>query len=256
MKTALLAAAAVLLGACAGAPRTREVEAEGWAPVEKSDRRSADRRAEADALRRAVEAASGVSLAARTAVVKGAAAESRVVTRAAGCVLSHELISTGAEEGGRRAKVRAVVALRTEDCAGRAQLPPALLNDASVAVFVGADGAYAGELSRAAETGLRSALSARGYSLGAGKPGYRVVGTARATSRRDPRIAPMVGAHVELTVRVTAAADGRLLGEGRYASDAADADPASAVGAAASVAAADAARDALAALDSGSWRAP
>lgn len=246
---ALVAAAAAC--ACSSAPARRSVVVDGWA----SEGPGADRRAVSDALKRAVERAGGVRIDARTMVDKGAAIDARVVTRAAGCVLEHEVLKTAAAEGGRAATVRVVLSPGGAECAGRTSLPPAALEDASVSVRLSGEGPFGHDAARAAEAALRAALAAQGVKVRASGGDYLVTGSARVAPRRDPRVFPFVGAAVELELAVTMK-DGRLMRESRRRSSALDADGASAARVAAAGAARDASRDALAALDEGAWLRP
>lgn len=251
MRRALLAVL-VAAGACSHAPARRAVVVEGWAPAGPG----AERRAVADALKRAVEQAGGVRVDARTRVDKGMAFDARVVTRAAGCVLEHEVLEKGSAQGGRAAKVRVVVSPGGEECAGRPSLPPAALEDSSVSVRFSGEGPFGADAARSAESALRAALAAEGITVAGKGADYRVTGTAFVAPHRDPRVLPFVGARVEIEMQVVSARDGRVVRETRRGSAALDADGSSAARVAAAGAAREASRDALAALDEGAWLAP
>lgn len=246
---ALVAAAAAC--ACSSAPARRAVIVDGWAP----DGPGAGRRAVADALMRAVEREGGVRIDARTTVDKGAASDARVVSRTAGCVLSHEVMEEGPAAGGRAAKVRVVLSPGGAECAARPSLPPAALENAAVSVRLEGEGPFGADAARSAETALRAELAAQGVTVRASGGDYRVTGFVRASPRRDPRVHPFIGAAVELDLAVTMR-DGRVVREARRRSSALDADGASAARAAAAGAAREASRDALAALDEGAWLRP
>lgn len=252
MRLALLAVLAAAFAACSHAPARRTVIVEGWA----SAGAGADRRAVSDALKRAVEEGGGVRVDARTRVDKGIGVDARVVTRAAGCVLEHLTLARGDSPGGRTARVRVVLSPGGAECAGRPALPPAALEDSSVSIRFKGEGPFGPEAARAAESALRSALAAEGILVDARGGDYRVTGTAFVSPRRDPRVLPFVGARVEIEMRVVCARDGRVVREMRRGSSALDADASSAARVAAAGAAREATRDALAALDEGSWRAP
>jgi hypothetical protein len=247
----LLAALVVLAAGCSHSPARRAVVVEGWAAAGDG----ADRRAVADALKRAVEQSGGVRVDARTRVDKGMAVDARVVTRAAGCVLEHEILSKGSSQGGRAARVRVVLSPGGAECAGRPSLPPAALENASVSVRFSGAGPFGADAARSAESALRAALAAEGITVSAKDADYRVTGTAFVAPHRDPRVLPFVGARVEIEMAVSAR-DGRVVRETRRGSEALDADGSSAARVAAAGAARESSRDALAALDEGAWLAP
>lgn len=251
MKRPLLALLAASALACSSAPARRTVVVDGWA----SPGPGAGRRAVTDALKRAVEQAGGVRVDARTKVDKGLGIDARVVTRAAGCVLSHEVIKEGASDGGRSARLRVVLSPGGAECAGRTSLPPAALEDASISVRFTGEGPFGADAARSAESALRAALAAQGVSVEKTGGDYLIAGTARVSPHRDPRVLPFVGARVDLALRVTAR-DGRLMKETLREYAALDADGAAAARAAAAGAAREASADALAALDEGAWLTP
>lgn len=251
MRRALLAVLAAA-AACSHGQARRTVVVEGWA----SPGAGAERRAVSDALKRAVEQAGGVRVDARTRVDKGAAIDARVVTRAAGCVLEHEVLDRGLSQGGHAATVRVVVSPGGGECAGKSSLPPAALEDSSVSVRFSGEGPFGADAARSAESALRAALSAQGISVRGKDADYRVTGTAFVAPHRDPRVLPFVGARVEIEMKVVCARDGRVVRETRRGSAALDADGSSAARVAAAGAARESSLDALAALDEGAWLAP
>lgn len=247
----LLAAVLAVSAACSPGPARRTLTVDGWA----SDGPGAGRRAVSDALKRAVEQAGGVRVDARTRVDKGAGIDARVVTRAAGCVLSHEVLEEGNAQGGRTARVKAVVSAGGAECEGRPSLPPAAFEDMTVSIRFTGEGPFGTDAARAAESSVRSALAARGIPVQTAGGDYRLSGTARVSPHRDPRVLPFVGARVELELRVSGK-DGRVLRESRRESAALDGDGGAAARGAAAGAGREAAGDALAALDEGAWLAP
>ncbi len=252
MRGALLAVLAVLAGACSHAPARRTVVVEGWA----GEGAGAERRAVADALKRAVEQTGGVRVDARTRVDKGLAFDARVVTRASGCVLEHEVLSVRKSQGGREARVRVEVSAAGKECEGRPSLPPAAFENATVSVRFSGEGPFGADAARSAESALRAALALEGISV-AGKGGdYRISGTAFVAPHRDARVLPFVGARVVMAVRVVSARDGRVMRETRHEAAALDADGSSAARAAAADAARGAMRETLVALDEAAWLRP
>lgn len=227
------------------------VDAEGWAPQAAGDETGARRRAIADALRRAVESATGVALTARTRMTDGAAVTSRVVADAAGCVRRWEVLEETASGGGRRAAVRAEVA--PADSCGRSPLPPAALEDASVEVKVVGRGATDRAAALAATSLLRARLAERGWRVVASGGHWRVSGTAAVRPVSDWRVAPFVGAAAELVLRAERADDGIVVWERRESASALGTDTALAGSQAAEQAAGLAAADAAEALEGGVW---
>ncbi|MBI2385337.1 MAG: hypothetical protein HYV14_04905 [Elusimicrobia bacterium] len=252
MRRALLAVLAVLAGACSHAPARRSVVVEGWA----AEGPGADRRAVADALKRAVEQGAGVRVDARTRVDKGMGVDARVVTRASGCVLEHEVLGRGAAQGGRSARVRVELSAGAEGCAGRTTLPPAAFEDSTVSVRFSGEGPFGAEAARSAESALRAHLAGQGIAVTAKGADYRITGTAFVAPHRDPRVLPFVGARVEMAVRVVGARDGRVVRETRHEAAALDADGSSAARAAAAEAARGAFQETLVALDEAAWLRP
>lgn len=252
MRLALLAVAAVLAGACSHAPTRRTVVVEGWAGAGEG----ASRRAVADALRRAVEQSGGVRVDARTRVDQGLAFDARVVTRASGCVLGHEVLGEEAAQGGRTVRVRVSVSDSEEDCGGRTSLPPSAFEDSTVSVGFFGEGPFGEEAARSAESALRAALAASGIVVRAKDGDFRITGRAFVAPHRDPRTLPFVGARVEMAVKVVSARDGRVWRETRHEAAALDADGSSAASSAAAEAARDASKETLIALDEAAWRRP
>lgn len=251
MRAAALAAL-LAAGGCAHArPGAEPVVAEGWAAeAPGGDEEVARRRAVADALRRAVERAAGVSLTARTRLRDGAALSSRVVADAAGCVRRYEVLEEGRARGGRRALVRAEV-LPPSSC-GRSPLPPAALEDAAVEVRVTGRGALGRGAARAAASALRARLAERGWRVVESGAPWRLSGRADVEPVRDARVAPFTGAVAELSLRAERA-DGSLMWEGRGSASALDADTPAAGSRAAARAAEVAAAGAADALEGGLW---
>lgn len=252
MRTALLAVLAVLAGACSHAPARRTVVVEGWA----GEGEGAQRRAVADALRRAVEQSGGVRVDARTRVDKGLAFDARVVTRASGCVLEHEVLDAQAAPGGRAVRVRVSVSDSEKDCGGRTSLPPSAFEDSTVSVGFTGEGPYGAEAARSAESALRAALAASGIVVRAQDGDFRITGRAFVAPHRDPRTLPFFGARVEMAVKVVSARDGRVVRETRHEAAALDADGSSAARSAAADAARDASKETLVALDEAAWHRP
>lgn len=176
----------LLLAGCATAPRPgagrTTVESEGWAPSGPA----AGERALADAQKRAVEKALGVSLAASTRVEGAVAVRRRIWTDARGKVESWTVKRDETRDGFRRITIRAVVRRLAE---GEALLPPR-----RATVRVAASGPAA--------EGLRRSFAAGGFAVV--ERGGEFVVTARSSSRllRDARTAPFVSGRGRVSVSV------------------------------------------------------
>lgn len=105
----LALAAALGLAACAHAPRTAVVEAEGFAPVDSRGLADARDRALGDARRRAVERVAGVSVESSSRVENAVTTEQRVSTRSRGFVEASSAVSEEVRDGQVRVLVRARV---------------------------------------------------------------------------------------------------------------------------------------------------
>ena len=155
----LLVLLAALAAACAhfpAGPGPAAATAEGWAPVVKGDPAGTRRRALADALRAAVEKATGVRVTSTVRVDRAMTTDDAVTARAAGLVRSYEIVRESEADGFHRTTVRALVDrdARTEDAPAG---PPT--GDPKVAVrFAGPNGAEAA-------SGVRRGLIARGFTV-------------------------------------------------------------------------------------------
>lgn len=114
MKRASLAVLLTLAG-CAGLPRAEReitVEAEGWASADRGDLVSAERRALADAQKKAIEKAIGVTVRARTKVDDAISVRQSIEANLGGTIRRYELLSAGVEDGLYKVAIRAVVLYR------------------------------------------------------------------------------------------------------------------------------------------------
>ncbi len=213
-RSAAASAALLVLGAACAAPG-RTVRATGWAPEDASRPGTASRRAEVDALRRAVETVAGARLSGLTAVRRGVAVSDRVSAVVSGCVRSFRVLDDRPDRGGRRVSVRATVATEEAGCAA----PSAELG-ASISVSVTGEGADA------AASALRASLSRAGWAQ-ARRPCLFVRARSRVRAADDPRLLPLSGARARVDLTV-ADASGRDWGAASGADASADADPAQA----------------------------
>jgi hypothetical protein len=154
-------AAAVLFAACAHAPargpRLARAEAEGWAPAVRTDPVGTRRRALAEALRAAVEKASGVRVTARTRVTLSLAVDDSITARSSGAVRSYEILGETEEDGFHKTKVRAVVELGAPPSDDDRPGPPP--GDPKVRVTL------SGPHADAAAAAVRRGLLERGFSV-------------------------------------------------------------------------------------------
>lgn len=189
---------ALLLGAsgCATAPAAgsgrKSVEAEGMAPA---DAPGSGERALADAQKRAIEKALGVSLAASTRVEGAIATKRRIWADARGRIESWSVLRDWTDKGMRTIRIRAIVIRLAE---GEEVPPP---GEATVRI----------DAAGPALDGLRRSFGARGFTV-VEKGGDFVV-TARSSSNllRDPRVAPFVSGRGRVQVSVIDAATGGVV---------------------------------------------
>lgn len=106
----ILIASALALAACAhGGPRSKVVEAEGYAPVDARGLADARDRAITDARRRAVEAVAGAQVESTSRVEGAVTTEQRTTSHSRGFVESSTAVEEDARDGMVRVRVRAKV---------------------------------------------------------------------------------------------------------------------------------------------------
>lgn len=201
MRTSLLLSAA-LLAACAHAPQPRSVSvsAEGWAPVGADGLEHARDRALADALRRAAEKGSGVTVEGRSEVKDAVTLTSDVLTKAVGVVRSWDVVKEEVVDGIMRLFIAAVVVdgpVRTSNIALKVD-------------------------DERAESGVAKALQEKGFTVDR-RSRTKVTGTARARASRASYIpgTETYRASAELVVSTEGGAPRRVFEE----ASALDADP-------------------------------
>ncbi len=227
----------LLLAGCATAPSNgagrKTVEAEGWA----AEGAGARDRALADAQKRAVETALGVSLAASTRVEAAVAVRRRIWADARGKVESWKVLGERTEGGLRAVRIRAVVARLAE---GEEVPPPA---DAKVRIESGGP----------ADAGVRRGFGARGFSVVPSGGDFVVRASAASTLARDQRTAPFISGRGRVTVSVTDASSGAVLWEQSREAGRLDSDPLTAAAGAVDAAGELAGRDAAEGLSRILW---
>jgi hypothetical protein len=160
MKLSCLVGAALFAG-CAHAPargpRAASATAEGWAPIVRADPVGTRRRALAEALRAAVEKATGVRVTARTRVSQAVAVDDAITARSSGEVRSYEILGENEENGFHKTRVRVLVEIGAPPSDGDRPGPPP--GDPKVAVSL------SGPHSDAAAAAVRRGLIESGFTV-------------------------------------------------------------------------------------------
>lgn len=198
---ALVLAAAGCATAPASGDGRKTVEAEGWG----SDAASAL----ADAQKRAVEKALGVSIAASTRVEAAVAVRRRIWSDSAGRVKNWTVL--GQKKAGSLlvVRIRAVVVRLAE---GEAVPPPA---ETTVRI----------EASGPAGEGLRRGFGGRGFTVVEKGGDFVVKGAGGSRLLRDSRTAPFISGRGRVTVSVIDAATGGVVWERSTEAGGLDSDP-------------------------------
>jgi hypothetical protein len=205
-RAGLLLTCGLLLGltACAGpglgrsgGPRETAVEAEGWAPVTGDDVPDARRRALAEAQKKAVEKAVGVTLRARTRVDDAISVRQSIEANMGGTIDRYEIASEGRDGGYYKVAIRAVVLERPLAAEGTRRLVPRL----SVRI--------AGEKVLGA---VRAALAARDLDLSETEGDADVVATGVVETRglSDPRLGGFYSYTAKVTLNAANLRDGKV----------------------------------------------
>lgn len=184
------------LTGCAGAqvPVTarQTVQVEGAAPA---DAPSAGDRALADAQKRAVEKALGVSIAASTKVEAAIAVRRRIWADARGRVESWTVLGDRTADGMRLIRIRAVVRRLADD----EEVPPP--TDTTVRI----------EAVGPVRTGLRRGFGARGFTVVERGGDFVVKAIVDSEVLRDGRTAPFISGRGRVSVSVVEAATGGVV---------------------------------------------
>ncbi len=187
----------LLSGACAGARRAdggREVtvEAEGWAPTAGQDPLSMRRRALAEAQKKAVEKAVGVTVRARIEVQNAVSVRESIEANMGGTIRRYAILSERREGGFFKVRIRAVVLHRP-------RAAPRRLEATRFSVRLPQD---------KAASALRATLLAYGFPLGesAEDSDVLIAGVVETTGRSDLRLS---GFHSHRAVVSLSVADTR-----------------------------------------------
>lgn len=173
------------------------VEAEGWSPIDPKDPAATRQRALAEAQRKAVEKAIGVTLSATTKVEEAVTLKQKIEANVGGFIRSYEILSEGREEGFLKIRIRAFVLYQAPEP------PKAEPKSTRIAVVVPDQG-----LSGA----LRLTLSSRGFPVSDRAEGADIVvtGSAQAYAVPDPRLGGFHSYRARVSLDVLKAATGEL----------------------------------------------
>lgn len=115
MRRAFLLAALLGLGGChsrlrlAPGEQGEVIEAEGWAPIDAADPLGTERRALADAQKKAVERVAGVFISAKTRVDQTINIDERILAKVDGYVRKYDVLGKKKEDGFLKIRIKAVV---------------------------------------------------------------------------------------------------------------------------------------------------
>ena len=220
--------AALLAGTvgCAGLPRQgggageQTVTAEGWAPADARDLEGTRRRALADALKRAVEQVSGVSLSALTRVEGSVALRQKISAEVRGRVSRYEILGEEPQDGLLKVRIRAAVRLGDAPAAGP---PPA---DARVSLNVSGSSLYDEDLGASAAAGIRQELLAQGFDVADGAPqALALRGETSTAPVLDSRLGAFHSARARVSLRAVEPKTGVVVWETAQEASALDLDP-------------------------------
>jgi len=205
MRFAALAGAA-LFAACAHAPAraprpAASVTAEGWAPVVKGDPAGTKRRALTDALRAAVEQATGARVTARTKVAQAMTVDDSITARVSGEVKSYEILGESEEDGFHRTRVRVLVDVGAPPSDGDRPGPPP--GNPTVAVEL------SGPRSEEAAAAVKQELIRRGFTVVDGKADLTVSGEVSVLPNGG--VGPWLSSRARVTLSAKREKTGRIL---------------------------------------------
>jgi hypothetical protein len=172
---ALTAGCADMGARAPGGRREISVDAEGWAPITGGDMLSARHRALAEAQKKAVEKAVGVTVRASTRVDDAVSIKQSIEANLGGTIRRYEVTSEGEEGGFFKVRIRAVVIYQPLEPVPPERLPSRL----SIHIA-----------SEKAAGAVRSALASRDYDLSDDDDGadVAVTGVVETRGLADPRL--------------------------------------------------------------------
>ncbi|HVC09806.1 MAG TPA: hypothetical protein VNH15_07705 [Elusimicrobiota bacterium] len=196
------------------APRSKMVEATGWAPTDAKDELGTRRRAVADAQARAIEKAVGVFLAARTQVDGAVATGEEITADARGYIRHYDILGEKTADGFCQVRIRALVELPgpgdepEEDASW--PVPP----HSWVAVIISADASQDGFWARDAAADIEEKLSARGFEVvpdsapTAASPIWTIRGRVTAYQLQDPNLGAFLSYRGRVSLEIEPPAGG------------------------------------------------
>lgn len=208
-----------LAAGCAGWPelgaegegrRVVSVQAEGWAPLSPGDGPlTARHRALAEAQKKAVEKAVGVTLRASTRVDDAVNIRQSIEANMGGVIRRYEVLSEGAKDGFFKVRIRADVLYR----------PPSVASGVKVLRF------SVRLSSPKIAAALRDALASSDFQLveEEGRADVLVTGIVESYGLADPRLGGMYSYRAKVTLKVADVRSGKV-SEGSYEASAIDLD--------------------------------
>ena len=172
----VLTAGCADLGArAAGGRREISVDAEGWAPIEGADTLNARRRALAEAQKKAVEKAVGVTVRAHTRVDDAVSIKQSIEANLGGSIRRYEVTSEGEDGGFFKVRIRAVVLYQPVEASASERFP------SRVSIHIASE-KVAGA--------VRNALATRDFELSDVDSGadVAVTGVVETRGLADPRL--------------------------------------------------------------------
>lgn len=169
-----------------GGRREISVDAEGWAPLEGENALSARHRALAEAQKKAVEKAVGVTLRARTRVDDAINIKQSIEANMGGTIRRYEVTSQGEDGGFFKVRIHAVVIYRALEAPAAKRAVPRLAVRIANEKAAGA---------------VRSALASRDFEISASDAGadVAVTGVVETRGLADPRL----GGYYSYTAKVS-----------------------------------------------------
>lgn len=204
-----LSVLSLLLSGCVHAPgrnakaKVRVVESEGWSILGRGDRLETEQRALADAQKKAVELANGLTVTADTRVDQAIAVRQNIETHADGVIRDYKVIAKREEDGFLKIRIRASVVYH--DLAAAAAKQP-------IIAVMGSDVA----LVRI----LRDVLSAAGFRVSDQPAAADIVveGKSEAYSQPDPRLGRFHSYRARVILDITRSETGEISHETAEAS--------------------------------------
>lgn len=204
-QAAMILVCLAALSACASEPRrvskARWVEAEGWAAVQAGRPQDGQRRALAEAQRRAVEKGAGVRVAAATLVKDSVSLRQTLRAELSGFIERFEVLGESLEDGFHKVRIRAQVRLGQAE-PGRLDAPQG-------------EGRLSFAVQGPAARGLERGFLARGFTAAGREPSDFIVrGRASSGPVLDRRLGAFRAWRARVAIEVVEAATGEVVYSG------------------------------------------